>query len=275
MARPRIQSPRLADLIAGVLRERILSGELKDGETLARQEDLIEEFNVSPPSMREALRILESEGLITIQRGNVGGAIVHSAPVHTAAYTMAMVLQARSVDLTDVGSALQALEPVCAAMCASRPDRNETLVPELRAIQAETIVAAHDLQLVSHHARRFHVAIVEGCGSDTMIVLVGALEVVWTAHAAGLAEMATHPGELPNRDQLFSPEALRRYARDHELLIDAIERGDAAEAARISTEHQKVAAAPPSAANDQQVRASALRRGMQLPGSPSPGPRTI
>ena len=260
MARARLQSPRLADLVAGALRERILSGQVKDGEMLARQEDLLEEFQVSPPSMREALRILESEGLITVLRGNVGGAVVHAAPVGTAAYTMAMVLQARSVELADVGLALQSLEPVCAGMCASRVDRHELLVPRLRSIHDETIAAAHDVELVSHHARRFHEALVDGCGSETLIVLTGALELIWTAHAVELAQLALRPGELPEREDLFSDEAIHYYARDHELLLDAIDQGDSGEAVRIATEHLRVAAAAPQGAADHQVKASLLRR---------------
>lgn len=265
MSRAPLQSPRLADLVAGVLRERILSGQLKDGETLARQEDLLEEFNVSPPSMREALRILESEGLITVLRGNVGGAVVHAAPVRTAAYTMAMVLQARSVELADVGLALQSLEPLCASMCATRPDRNEELVPNLRQIHADTVAAAHDVQLVSYQARRFHEAVVEGCGSETMIVLVGALELIWTAHAADLAQMASQPGAFPEREDLFSPEALQHYARDHEAILESIADGDPAGAARVATEHLRIAAPPPPGAAEHQVKASLLRNSFSKP----------
>jgi DNA-binding FadR family transcriptional regulator len=271
-----LHSPRLADLVAGILRERILSGQVEDGGMLARQEDLLEEFKVSPPSMREALRILESEGLITVMRGNVGGAIVHAAPVRTAAYTMAMVLQARNVELADVGLALQSLEPVCAGMCARRPDRMETLVPSLRAIQADTVAAAHDLELVSFHARRFHEVIVERCGSETMIVLVGALELIWTAHAVDLAQLAQRPGQLPERDSLYSDEALKRYAEDHEQLIDAIEAGDSVNAIRLAADHLRVAAPAPPGASERFVRASLLRSSvMPDDDEPAPANRTM
>src|SRR4029079_12199745 len=60
--RPQLRQPRLAELVAAALRSRILSGRLPDGSMLPKQEELIEEFKVSKPSMREALRILETEG---------------------------------------------------------------------------------------------------------------------------------------------------------------------------------------------------------------------
>src|ERR1700755_1275124 len=85
---PRIQlhQPRLAEMVAALLRERILSGALRDGDPLPRQEDLLKEFGISKPSLREALRILEAEGLITVRRGNRGGALVHVPEAGHAAH---------------------------------------------------------------------------------------------------------------------------------------------------------------------------------------------
>jgi DNA-binding FadR family transcriptional regulator len=64
-------------MIARDLRNRILNGTIADGEMLPRQDELLEAFGVSMPSLRGALQILETEGLITVLRGSVGGAIVH------------------------------------------------------------------------------------------------------------------------------------------------------------------------------------------------------
>ena len=52
--------------IADELRRLIIAGELDEGDSLGHEPDLIERFGVSRPSLREALRILEAEGLITV-----------------------------------------------------------------------------------------------------------------------------------------------------------------------------------------------------------------
>ena len=63
--------------IADELRRLIVSGELSEGDSLGHEPDLVERFGVSRPSFREALRILEAEGLITVVRGVRGGVVVH------------------------------------------------------------------------------------------------------------------------------------------------------------------------------------------------------
>jgi DNA-binding FadR family transcriptional regulator len=253
-----LQPPRLAELVAAALRERILSGELADGSVLPRQEDLMREFQVSMPSIREAIRILESEGVITVVRGNVGGAIVRGAPVGTAAYTLAMVLQARRVYLDDVALALGYLEPVCASFCAVRRDRRKSVVPVLRRIHAETVRARHDVDLVTASARRFHEAVVRECGNETLIVLVGALEEIWTSHAADVAALARRPGRLPEIDVLYRERALEEYADAHAAIIDAIASGDAEAAHVLSAAHLLVAARR-SPMTHRLVRASVVR----------------
>ena len=46
---------------------------------------------MSPPSIREALRVLDTEGLVTVQRGNVGGAIVRAPQAGEVAYMLGLV----------------------------------------------------------------------------------------------------------------------------------------------------------------------------------------
>src|SRR5438094_679185 len=105
--------------IADELRSLIVNGDLAEGDSLGHEPELVERFGVSRPSLREALRILETEGLITVVRGVRGGVVVHSPDERMTARTAAMVLQARNVSLADVFEARALLEPLAAKMIAS------------------------------------------------------------------------------------------------------------------------------------------------------------
>src|SRR5215207_9654562 len=130
-ARRRLGSRRTAEIVADELRRQIIEGELADGDLLPRQDVLVERFRVSLVSLREALRILETEGLVSVRRGNRGGAVVHAPTKSSAAYMLGLVLQSDNVPLTDLGMALREFEPSCAALAAQRADRNAQLIPEL------------------------------------------------------------------------------------------------------------------------------------------------
>ncbi|WP_460654923.1 GntR family transcriptional regulator [Kribbella endophytica] len=63
MTEHQLQSPSLVQLAANAIRRMILAGELAEGERLI-EERLTEQLGISRPPLREALRVLEQEGLI-------------------------------------------------------------------------------------------------------------------------------------------------------------------------------------------------------------------
>lgn len=231
VAKRRVRPPRVAEIVAESLRSRILSGNLSDGDLLPKQEELLVEFGVSPPAIREAFRILETEGLITVLRGNVGGAIVHLPQAATAAYMMGLVLQSRQVSLADLVEAMCRLEPVCAAQAAMRPDRGTALLPRLRANIDASMAAVDDPPLFISLARAFHTELVANCGSETMALVVGSLEQLWSAQVGRRARDSSSHGSFSDRSVRLS------LAHEHERIYRAIEEGDAQGAERAIREH--------------------------------------
>jgi DNA-binding FadR family transcriptional regulator len=222
----------VAELVADALRAQIVAGTLPDGSMLPKQEQLIDEFQVSRPSFREALRILESEGLISVRRGNVGGAQVHAPTPANAARTLGLVLQARNVALDDLAAALDVIEPACAAHCAQRADRNIALVPKLRELNARcAAVEPHDLAGAAVALQQFHQAIIDGCGNETLVIVVGALESLWSLHKKAWADAAEDVGSGPE------PNLRASVIAAHEEITHAIEAGDAARAHQLVTAH--------------------------------------
>jgi DNA-binding FadR family transcriptional regulator len=217
-------------MIAENLRQRILSGELAPGTRLPKQQELLVEFGVGKPSIREALQILEAEGLVTVRRGNVGGAVVHPPPVDSAARTLGLVLESRSVGLRDLSIALQRIEPVCAALCAERADRLTTVVPRLADIHEQTRTAVDQLQL-TRMARRFHEAFVRHCGNETLVAVVGALESLWSSREEAWAQTA------PAEPAFTNTEYRNRSLHAHQEILNLIEAGDADAVAAVTREH--------------------------------------
>ena len=118
-ARRRLSARRTAEIVADELRRQIIDGELSDGDLLPRQEILVEQFNVSLVSLREALRILETEGLLSVRRGNRGGAVVH-APAKASAATHRSRLPVPGSSLPDPRAPQSALR---ASKADPRPTR--------------------------------------------------------------------------------------------------------------------------------------------------------
>ena len=230
--RGQFAQPSVAEMVADVLRARIVAGTLPDGSMLPKQEQLISEFQVSRPSFREALRILENEGLVSVRRGNVGGAQVHAPTPENAARTLGLVLQARAVALDDLAAALAVIEPTCAAQCAQRSDRNVALVPRLRELNTRCRAAdPHDKAGAAPLFQQFHQAIIDGCGNTTLMIVIGALERLWSFHEKAWADYADAAGSAPDPDLWASVIAA------HEEIADAIEAGDADRAQRLVAAH--------------------------------------
>lgn len=234
-----LRQPRLAEIVAASLRDDILTGKLKEGDSLPRQEDLFTEFRVSMPAVREAMRILETEGLVTVRRGNVGGAVVHLPTAERTAQMISMVLQAKGATPGDVSGALASIEPICARMCAAREDRADEVVPALRVVIAAQRAEFDDVIRYDANARRFHEALVQRCGSETMILLVGALETIWAAHEVPVWEEKTAdgPGAPGDPDSALARRTRRAALREHEKLLAAIEAGNADRAFTLANAH--------------------------------------
>jgi GntR family transcriptional repressor for pyruvate dehydrogenase complex len=206
--------------IADELRGLIVSGQLAEGDSLGHEPDLVERFGVSRPSLREALRILEAEGLITVVRGVRGGVIVHAPDQRMTARTAALLLQARNVSLADVFEARNLLEPIAARALATARGRRAA-IKELRVILRDEEDAIDDPERFGVANAAFHQRLVSLAGNQTLSMVAEMLnEVVVRAVIA-----------LSRRDDVLgSPAVRRRSVRSQLRLLDLIEAGKGVEA---------------------------------------------
>lgn len=221
---------RLAEMVADQIRERIVRGDLAEGDLLPKESELREQYPVNVQSLREALRILEAEGLVKVRRGNRGGAVVHRPTPGNVAYSLSMVLAMTGTGIDDVAAALDEVEPMCAALCAQRADRATEVMPTLRALHAESLACVDDLVAATTASRRFHEAIVAHCGNQSLIVLAGALEALWSSHVTDWVTRRADPVAVPRDERLEALEV-------HGQILQFIEDGDADAARALSASH--------------------------------------
>ena len=230
--RTRVPQLRIAESVAAELRDRILSS--REAEyALPPQDQLVEEFGVSFPSVREAIRILETEGLVTVRRGNVGGAEVHRPDESSAAYALGLALQGAQVTLQDLAEGLQILEPMCAAECARHPERNERVVPRLtdNLERSAAVLGDGDGVAFTHTSREFHELLVALTPNATIRYVVSSLTALWSAQEEAWAESLTSRGDY------FSESAAKEVIKSHRRIVKEISAGRATEAERIARAH--------------------------------------
>jgi len=152
--------------MAAALRHEIAIGAYPPGSELPSEARLLERFGVSRPSAREALRVLESEGLIRISRGARGGAKVLLPEWRTLASYVALSLQMREVRLRDLVEMLAVYEPMAVRAITARRDR--AALGELAQCVAAQEFCGDDRDIYNSHERRFRTLLIAHSGNEVL-----------------------------------------------------------------------------------------------------------
>ena len=162
--------PKASVSVAAELRRQIASGQLKPGDKLQPENVLQAAFSISRPTMREALRLLESESLITITRGKHGGARVNAVDLGAVSRQVGVFLQIEGTTLEDVWFARTIIEPPAAALLAKRRDPAAFAALEAN-LDEMRIAAQNDLIRYADLAADFSLLITQYCGNKTIHLL--------------------------------------------------------------------------------------------------------
>jgi DNA-binding FadR family transcriptional regulator len=217
-----VRVPKTAELVARRIRRAIVTGELQTGDSLPSEAQLIEDFQVSRPTIREAIRILESEGLISVSRGARGGARVSQPDSEMVARAAGIALQTRGVTIQDVYEARMMIEPPAARLAAERRPKDAAAV--LRAHVDQEFELTRDAVAVTQAIADFHRILIEECGNISIGIMGLALKGVFE-RALLTSQSMRPPVGLPERQQ-----QLRYGLKSHRKLVDLIEAGQGAEA---------------------------------------------
>jgi GntR family transcriptional regulator, transcriptional repressor for pyruvate dehydrogenase complex len=209
----RVRVPKTAELVAGQIRRKIIRGEVAEGEALLPESDLMKQYGVSRPTLREAFRILESEALIAVSRGARGGARVLPPDIAVVARYAGLLLQYSGATLEDVQNARLVVEPPSARLLAERQDLDAAT--RLRDLIEHERAIASDESAYAEMSTRFHEFMMELAGNQTLAMVVGMLHDI----------VETHVEDSMLAD--FSKKTVQLSIRSQEKLVELIEAGDA------------------------------------------------
>lgn len=115
---PPLRGPKASGALAETLRERILSGEFPVGTPLPPERELVLQTQNSRTTVREALRVLEAQGLVSIRTGRSGGAFVQALGEESVASSAELLIRGRQIRMTTLLETRESLEPQCARLAA-------------------------------------------------------------------------------------------------------------------------------------------------------------
>ncbi len=209
-------APKAAAVVANALRRRIITGEIAEGASLPSEGVLVEELNVSRPTYRAALRILESEQLITVRRGSRGGAWVNAPTASVLARRAGVYMQFHHVSLDEVQRARSVFEPTAVRLVAQRADPGEADLLAGMVDRERALVLDRDGFRAA--ALDFHRKLIELSGNKTLMVFALMIYGVIEQYDAG--------HQSPN----LSPNLSADRHAEHSKVVDFIRAGAADEA---------------------------------------------
>jgi GntR family transcriptional repressor for pyruvate dehydrogenase complex len=226
--------------VADQIREAIFAGGLRPGERLPAERELAQTFGASRASIREALRVLQAQGLI-IGGGAPGPAVVAHDPETPAREALTTIVRLNGVELDDLIDLRCLLEMAALEQAARRQD--PTRLDEAREALAAMESPEIGIEAFDEEDVRFHVALVRASGNEAMHLVMLALREPVAAHLLEALRAKADPRET-----------LNRLAKEHATIIESVEAGEGERAALLVERHirgfyRDVGRASPAAAS--------------------------
>lgn len=221
-----IRSPKTAELVARTLRRMIVDGQLKEGDFLPHEAELMTHFQVSRPTLREAVRVLESERLVEVRRGSRTGARIRIPGPEIVARPAGLLLELSGTSLKEVMQAREVIEPAAAEMLAETG--NAEAFDELQKIIDVDLEEAYENDTLAQASVMFHRRMIELSGNSAMAMIAGMLHEIAERHIASTIN------EGPMTRAQYN-----KLIRPYQKLVDLVRAGDGPGAAAHWQRHMK------------------------------------
>jgi GntR family transcriptional repressor for pyruvate dehydrogenase complex len=199
------------------------------GDRLPPEHLMLEEYGVGRGTLRESLRYLELQGVLTLKPGPGGGPVVRQPDGGTLAATLSLLLQFENAPFSTIMEARAALEPGIARLAATRVD--DAALERLARNIAETRERSDDHAAFSALSEQFHELIAWGSGNALFGYLFDAL----TGLIAGAPMGITYPARqrrltcdihqdiytaLADRDPDTAAHLMSGHIREHTTFLE-------------------------------------------------------
>lgn len=212
---------RTSGLIVEQIRWLVRQGQLLPGDRLPSERELCELFGVSRVTVREALRVLESSGLLNVRVGAKGGAFVTAPSGDRVRDGMADLLTMSSLSAAEVTEARQVLEMgIVPLVCARATEEDLDGLEDLCATAKRAVRRSAYTMAMS---TEFHIQVAR-CAHN------GAVELIIESFRGALLLSLQRASET-------APEMGRRGVEEHAAFVAAVRRRDVGEASAIMLEH--------------------------------------
>ena len=234
---PRVSVPKSYDVLADKLRETILKGDIREGESLPTERELVSQTGLSRGSVREALRMLAVEGLVRPRHGRLGGNIVTLPGKELMAHFINQFVVGRRLSLRTVQESRETIEPTLARYAAER--RSPDDIKKLRALNDDLANAVSDRAQFAAVNIEWHNAVAAASRNDLL--------------AAFLFSMSFGVAMSTMADEYDTMEVRKAAINVHTRIADAIEAQNADLAFRRMEKHVSATRAVTSAREDREI----------------------
>ncbi len=260
----KIDHIRTADAAMHQIEELVLGGVLRPGDRLPAERDLAAEMDVSRPVLRDALKTLEQQGLLTSRQG--GGTFVADIIGPVFSEPVVALIERHPKAISDYLEFRLDMESLAASHAAERATAADHEILRDLIDRMTAAFASDDLQLEAELDIEFHQAVSEA--AHNVILL----------HSMRSCYRLLQNGVFFNRERLYShPDAREHLLDQHRHIADRIIAGDAAGASAAAAAHirfvrQAIEAGEEHAARSQ-IADIRLQRHNQTPSQASPARR--
>jgi GntR family transcriptional regulator, transcriptional repressor for pyruvate dehydrogenase complex len=213
--------PRASLVLADRRRELILSSGAEEGTPLPTERELVEQSGLSRASVREALRVLETEGLITTKSGRRGGSLVRRPGAEAISRSLELFVRSHGVRFEAVLETREAIEPAAARLAARH--RTAADLELLTGMHARLGQAYEDIPEFVRINLDWHSTVVKASHNEVLVAFFSA--VTRAIHAA------------TEYQSLNTREVRRQVLHVHKRILDAIAAQDAEAAFRRMLRH--------------------------------------